>query len=70
MGGATNIASKRIASLLSAKRDRPYSLVMSCSILLQSTIACLRGARSIRGSPVVIGALDLMTSEGPVLPSC
>ena len=29
MGGAATIAFKRIASLLSVKRDQPYSLVMS-----------------------------------------
>jgi len=58
-----------------AKRDQSYGLVMSwvrCSIsfsLLRSAITCLHGARSIRGSPVVIGALDLTTSEVQVLHS-
>ena len=75
MGGAATTVYKRLASLLSAKRDQSYGLVMSwlrCSIsfsLLRSAITCLRGARSIRGSPVVIGALDLTTSEGQVLHS-
>ena len=77
-GGIGSVATtvyKRIASLLSAKREQPYSLVMSwlkCPIsfsLLRFAISCLRGARSICGSPVVIGALDLTTSEGQVLPS-
>ena len=36
---------------------------------IQLTCSCLHGARSIRGSPVVIGALDLTTSEGQVLHS-
>ena len=75
MGGAAATVYKRLASLLSAKRDQSYGLVMSwlrCSIsfsLLWSTITCLRGARSICGSPVVIEALDLTTSEGQVLHS-
>jgi len=75
MGGAATTVYKRIASLISVKRELPYSLVMSwlrCSIsfsVLRSAITCLRGARSICGSPVVIGALDLTTSEGQVLPS-
>ena len=75
MGGAATTVYKRLASLLSAKRDQSYGLVMSwlrCSIsfsLLRSAITCLRGARSICGSPVVIGALDLTTSEGQVLHS-
>ena len=56
MGGAATTVYKRLASLLSAKRDQSYGLVMSwlrCSIsfsLLQSAITCLSGARSIRGS--------------------
>jgi len=75
MGGAATTVYKRLASLLSAKRDQSYGLVMSwlhCSIsfsLLRSAITCLHGAKSIRGSPVVIGALDLTTSEGQVLHS-
>jgi len=32
--------------------------------LLQSAVACLRGARSIRGSPVGLEHLKLTTSEG------
>ena len=75
MGGAATTVYKRLASLLSAKRDQSYDLVMSwlrCSIsfsLLRSAITCLREARSIRGSPVVIGALNLTKSEGQVLHS-
>ena len=75
MGDAATSMNKRLASLLSAMRDQSYGLVMSwlhCSLnfsLLWSTITCLCATRSIRGSPVVIGALDLTTSEGQVLHS-
>ena len=64
MGGAATTMNKRLVSLLSAMRDQSYGLAMSwlhCSLnfsLLRSTITFLCGARSIRGSPVVIGALD------------
>jgi len=75
MGGAATTVYKRLASLLLAKRDQSYDLVMPwlhCSIsfsLLRSAITCLRGARSIRGSPIEIGTLDLTTSKGQVLHS-
>ena len=74
MGSAATTVYKRIAFLLSVKREQPYSLVMSwlwCSSsfsLLRSAINCLHRARSILGNPVVIEALDLTTSEGQVLP--
>ena len=50
MGGAATIVFRRIASLLSMKKEQLYSLVMSwlqCSIsfsLLRSAVTCLRGA--------------------------
>ena len=75
MGDAATTAYKRLASLLAAKRDHSYSSVVSwtrCSTsfsLLRSAVTCLHGARSHRGSPVTIGALDLAISEGQVLPS-
>ena len=75
MGGAATIAFRRLASLFAAHRDQPFSTVMAwfrCSIsfsLLRSAVTCLRGARSHRGSPVTVGALDLVVSEGQVLPS-
>ena len=37
--------------------------------LLRSAVTCLREARSHRGSPVTIGALDLAIAEGQVVPS-
>ena len=75
MGGAATIAFRRLASLMASHRDQPFSTVMAwfrCSIsfsLLRSAITCLRGARSHRGSPVTVEALDLAVSEGQVLPS-
>jgi len=75
MDGTATTVYKRLASLLLAKRDQSYGLVISwlcCSIsfsLLRSAITCLRRAWSIHGSLVVIGALDLTTSEGQVLHS-
>jgi len=75
MGVAATTVFKRLASLIAAQRDQPYSSVMSWirySIsfsLLRSAITCLRGAQSHRGSLVTIGALDLAVSEGQVLPS-
>jgi len=53
-------------------RNPTYSLVLSwlrCNLsfsLLRSAITCLRGARSSRGLPARIGALDLAVSEGQV----
>ena len=75
MGSAATVAYKRLASMLSTQRGQSYSSVVSwirCSTsfsLLRSAVTCLRGARSHRGSPVTIGALDLAISEGQVLPS-
>ena len=75
MGSAATVAYKRLTSMLSTQRGQSYSIVVSwirCSTsfsLLRSVVTCLRGARSHRGSPVIIGALDLAISEGQVLPS-
>ena len=75
MGGAATIAFWRLASLFAAHRDQPFSTVMawfrySISLsLLRSAVTSSRGARSHRGSPVTVGALDLAVSEGQVLPS-
>ena len=74
MGGLGTTIFKRLASLLAAQRDQPYNSVMAwirCSIsfsLLRSAVTCLRGACSHRGSPMIIGALDLAISEEQVLP--
>ena len=75
MGSAATVAYKRLASMLSTQRGQSYSSVVSwirystSFSLLRSAVTCLRGARSHRGSPVTIGALDLAISEGQVLPS-
>ena len=72
ISGCTSIFYKRLAYLLSLKREVPYSSVMSwlrCRIgfsLLRSAIACLRGARSHSGCPISHRALDLVLSEGRV----
>ena len=62
-----NIFFERLASLLADKKDVSYSVVMpwlrcrhSVSFsLLCSAIDCLRGARSSKGHPANLQALDL-----------
>ena len=54
-GNAANICYKRLASMLTEKRDQPYSITlawMRCKLsftLLRSAIQCIRGTRSARG---------------------
>ena len=70
LGSEATTFYKRLASLLSAKWDNPYSSTLCwlrCRLsfsLLRSAIRCIRGARSSRGhavkSPV---SLDLVRSE-------
>jgi len=63
---------KRLASLIAAQHDQPYSSVMAWIIsfsLLRPAVTCLHGSRSHHGSLVTIGSLDLAVSEGQVLPS-
>jgi len=70
MGVAATTVFKRLASLIAAQCDQPYSSVMAWTIslsLLRSAVTCLRGVRSHSGSPVTIGALKLTVSEGQVL---
>jgi len=73
MGVAATTVFKRLASLIAAQHDQPYSSVTAwirCSIsfsMLRSAVACLHGVRSHHGR--TIGALDLAISEGQVLPS-
>ena len=70
MSTICNIFYKRLASLLAEKKDVSYGMMMSwlrCRIsfsLLRSAIDCLRGARSSRGQPANLRALDLALSEG------
>ena len=71
LGNAASVCYKRLASLISAKRDVPYSSTMAwirCSLsfsLLRSSIQCIRGARSTIGHAVKqsIPPLDLVSSE-------
>ena len=71
LGNAASVCYKRLASLISAKRDVPYSSTMAwirCSLsfsLLRSSIQCIRGARSAIGHAVKqsIPPLDLVSSE-------
>ena len=73
MGRAVTVAFRRLASLFAAHHHQPFITAMAwfrCSNrLLRSAVTCLRGAKSHRGSPVTVGALDLVVSEGQVLPS-
>ena len=58
LGNAASVCYKRLASLISAKRDISYSCTMAwirCSLsfsLLRSSIQCIRGARSTIGRAV------------------
>ena len=55
LGKAANLCYKRLASMIAAKQDLPYSSTISwiCCLLsfslLRSAIQCIRGARSSRG---------------------
>ena len=71
MAKSTTIAYKRLASLLSIKRDQPYSMMMTwlrCHLsfsLLRSAITCLRGARFSAGRATQ-DTIDLAVSEGRI----
>ena len=71
MGKAAKITYKRLASLLSIKREQPYSLVMGwlrCRLsfsLLRSAVMCLRGSRSKKGHvPLSDTHIELVVHEG------
>ena len=76
MGRTAQVTFKRLASLLTAKRDEPYSHTIAwirCLIsfsLLRSAIMCLRGARSYHNHPIKNRIsnipLDLAITEGRV----
>ena len=69
MGRAATVVYKRLASLLSARREQPYSMVMGwlrCCLsfsLLRSAVMCLRGSRS-RCSYAPRTSVDLAVHEG------
>ena len=72
MAKSATAAYKRLASMLSIKRDQPYCTVMSwlrCRLafsLLRSAVTCLRGARSSTGRVARCDVPDLAVSEGHV----
>ena len=78
MGNAASVCYKRLASLISAKRDASYSCTMAwirCCLsfsLLRSSIQCIRGGRSATGRTFKqpIPPLDLVSSEARYSASC
>ena len=77
MGRAATVAYKRLATLIAAKREQPYSNVMGwlrCHLsfsLLRSAVMCLRGSSSRQGfAPHKYTPIDLVVQEGriPTLP--
>ena len=78
MGNSASVCYKRLASLISAKRDTSYSSTLvwiRCSLsfsLLRSSIQCIRGARSAAGRAAKqpIPPVDLVSSEARLSTSC
>ena len=74
MGKAATVAYKRLAHLLSARRDTPYPMMMDwlhCSLsfsLLKLSIMCIRGSRSRSGHPGSSAPADLVLAESRVSP--
>ncbi len=73
MGRAATVVYKRLATLISTKREQPYSNVMGwlrCHLsfsLLRSTVMCLRGSRSRQGFvPHFEAPVDLVLREGRI----
>ena len=72
MGKCASVTYKRIATLLSTKREQTYGATIAwirCCIsfsLLHSAIMCLRGARSSQGRPFTHSAIDLAVAEAKV----
>ena len=73
MGTLATTAYKRLASLISCKKNQPYNRVMAwlrchlCFSLLRSSITAIRGARSRDGHAArSIPAVDLAVHEGHV----
>ena len=63
---------KRLADLLSNKRNQPYSIVLSwlrCRLsfaMIRSAIMCIRGSRSSVHHPVCDNNITLATAEGSI----
>ena len=73
MGRAATATYRRLAALISTKRDEPYSTTMGwiqcrLSFSLRASIMCLRGARSSVGhlSRQLEAPINLISSEGRV----
>ena len=74
IGPAASIFYKRLASILSERNSKPYSMVLNwlrCLLsfsLLRSSILCLRGARSSYHRPIFsnYSSIDLAVSEARV----
>ena len=72
MAKSETITYKRLTSLLAAKRDQQNTTIMAWLCihlslsLLKSTIACLRGARSLSSNAACVSEspVDLAMSEG------
>ena len=75
MGKSATTFYKRLASMISEKRDTPYSQTINwirCKLsfaLLRSSIMSIRGARSSRHHPMYEanqGPIDLQLAEGQI----
>ena len=72
MGPTASVVFRRLASLLSIKRDEHYSktiLFIRCQLgfaLLRSAVRCLRGSRSTFTPDLANTNIDLALSEGRV----
>ena len=72
MGPSTTVAYKRLASLLSQKRDHPYAETMRwlrcrlCFGLLNAAIVAIRGSRSSSRSNYTPDSIALAVAEGNV----
>lgn len=72
MGPSTTVAYKRLASLLSQKRDHPYAETMRwlrcrlCFGLLKAAIVAIRGSRSSARSNYTPDSIALAVAEGNV----
>ena len=70
MGRAANTFYKRLASMLSEKKDVPYCKTIGlirCRLsfaLLRSSIMSIRGARSTVSRPVIEEPIELQLAEG------
>ena len=72
MGREASTFYKRLVSMLSHKREKPYSMLMGwlrCRLsftVIRSAIMCVRGTRSSFGRPVNEEDLTLASTEGQV----